>query len=59
MKRRSGDYVISTGGIGFVFTGQLRAELAAVFARDWSGGYTGPVTAGSGAGQLLYSQQFS
>ena len=34
----------------------MRAQLAAVFARDWSSVYTGPVTTGSGAGQLLYSQ---
>ena len=40
-----------------MFTGRLRAELAAVFARDWSSVYTGPITAGSGAGQLLYSQE--
>ena len=36
-----------------MFTGRLRAELAAVFARDWSSAYTGPVTAGSGAGQTI------
>ena len=35
----SGDYFISTGGIGFVFTGQLRQKLEDVFFRDWTSSY--------------------
>ena len=35
-----------------VFTGRLQVELVAVFARDYSSAYTGPVT-GSGAGQTM------
>jgi len=37
----SGDYFISTGGVGFVFTGPLREQLADVFTRDWSSEYAG------------------
>ena len=36
-----------------MFTGRLQVELVAVFARDYSSAYTGPVTAGSGAGQTM------
>ena len=36
-----------------VFTGRLQVELVAVFARDYSSAYKGPVTAGSGAGQTM------
>lgn len=36
----SGDYFLSTGGVGFVFTGQLRKQLAAIFQRDWESSYS-------------------
>jgi len=39
----SGDYFISTGGVGFVFTGELRNQLAAIFERDWSSSYASPL----------------
>merc|ERR1712180_329230 len=39
----SGDYFISTGGVGFVFTGDLRNQLAAIFGRDWSSSYASPL----------------
>ena len=35
----SGDYFISTGGVGFVFTGELREQLASIFERDWTSSY--------------------
>jgi len=35
----SGDYFISTGGIGFVFEGPLREQLNSIFERDWSSHY--------------------
>lgn len=35
----SGDYFISTGGVGFVFQGSMRAGLVEVFNRDWSSDY--------------------
>ena len=41
----SGDYFISTGGIGFIFTGQIRQQLEDIFARDWSSSYAGPIRA--------------
>lgn len=39
----SGDYFISTGGIGFVFSGKLRSQLVDIFQRDWSSDYAHPV----------------
>ena len=35
----SGDYFISTGGIGFVYTGHLRQQLENIFHRDWNSSY--------------------
>ena len=39
----SGDYFISTGGVGFVFTGDLRKQLASIFERDWTSSYAAPL----------------
>ena len=39
----SGDYFISTGGVGFVFTGALRSQLVDIFHRDWTSDYAQPV----------------
>ena len=39
----SGDYFITTGGVGFVFTGELRSQLASIFERDWSSSYASPL----------------
>ena len=39
----SGDYFISTGGVGFVFTGKLRSQLVDIFHRDWSSDYSHPI----------------
>lgn len=39
----SGDYFISTGGVGFVFTGELRKQLASIFERDWTSSYAAPL----------------
>jgi len=36
----SADYFISTGGIGFVFSGPLRDELDNIFTRDWNSSYS-------------------
>ena len=35
----SADYFISTGGIGFMFTGKMRQQLEDIFTRDWSSSY--------------------
>ena len=35
----SGDYFMSTGGIGFVYTGHIRKELEEIFLRDWTSSY--------------------
>jgi len=37
----SGDYFISTGGVGFVFSGDLRKQLEDIFRRDWNSDYAG------------------
>lgn len=42
----SGDYFISTGGVGFVFTGQMREQLEEVFNRDWTSQYAGEIRGG-------------
>ena len=39
----SADYFISTGGIGFVFTGPVRQKLQDVFSRDWESDYAAPL----------------
>ena len=39
----SADYFISTGGIGFVFTGPVRQQLEDVFSRDWESDYAAPL----------------
>merc|ERR1712037_1001189 len=39
----SGDYFSSTGGVGFVFTGEMRKELASIFERDWTSSYAAPL----------------
>jgi phospholipase D3/4 len=46
----SGDYFITTGGIGLVIDGSnqgnqndIRAQLAAVFERDWNSQYAKPL----------------
>jgi len=35
----SADYFISTGGIGFAFSGPLRDDLEQIFLRDWTSSY--------------------
>ena len=35
----SADYFISTGGIGFIFSGPLRDDLNEIFLRDWNSSY--------------------
>jgi len=39
----SGDYFISTGGVGFVFTGPIREQLEDIFSRDWNSVYAGDI----------------
>jgi len=55
----SGDYFLSTGGVGLVFTGPLRDQLAGLFARDWTSSYASPLPpAAGGEGEdhsLLYN----
>jgi phospholipase D3/4 len=58
----SGDYFLTTGGVGFVFTGLVREQLAEIFARDWASAYSTPLpparvgrAVGEGDHGLLYN----